>query len=144
LFLAHFSGKVFVSATVEKEATAKQSFDAMLIMERVKEKKIRVKKAGKRQLVEKIAKDFKLHWGEAETLALCIENNWQLVGTDDFNAIKACIVLQIKFASAISILLLLNSEKTLDKKGALLRLKKLEYFGRYSQEIISDAEKRLK
>jgi len=144
LFLGSFPKKPFISAEVEKEATKKESFDALLIKERIKEKKILVRKVKSKKMAEKIAKDFRLHSGEAETLALCIENNWKLVGTDDYNAIKACIVLQIKYVSALSILIKLNKEKKLNKTEALLKLQNLVYFGRYSEEIISEVKNRLR
>ncbi len=144
LFLESFPKKPFISTAVENEATRKGSFDALLIRERIKEKKIGVKKVNKKGLVEKIRRDFKLHLGEAETLALCLENNWRLVGTDDFNAIKASIVLQVKYVSAMAILLKLNKEKNLDKKEALLKLQKLVHFGRYADEIITGVRNQLR
>ena len=144
LFLENFPPVPFISATVEQEATRKESFDALLIRERITEKKIAVKKVENQRLVKKIAGDFKLHFGEAETLALCLENSWRLVGTDDFNAIKACIVLQIEYTSAIDILSKLNKEKKLSKAEALSKLRKLAYFGRYGEEIIDDVKGNLR
>jgi predicted nucleic acid-binding protein len=144
LFLESFPKKPFISVEVEKESTRKESFDALLIKERVKEKKILVRKVKSKKLVHKIERDFKLHQGEAETLALCIENKWNLIGTDDYNAIKACIVLKIKYTSAIGILLKLNKEKKLNEKEAILKLKRLDYFGRYSEEIIDEVKNRLR
>ncbi len=144
LFLENFPSKPFISAAVEREATRKESFDAVLIKHRIKEKKIAVKKVKSRQLVEKISKDFKLHLGEAETLAMCLENNWQLVGTDDLNAIKACIVLRIEYTSAIDILLKLNKEEKLGKEEAFLKLRKLAHFGRYADKIINEVKKNLR
>jgi len=144
LFLESFPRKPFISPVVENKATRKGSFDALLIRERIKEKKIGIKRVVKQALVEKISKDFKLHLGEAETIVLCLENNWQLVGTDDFNAIKACMVLQVNYVSAMAILLKLNKEKRLDKKESLLKLEKLVLFGRYAGDIIADVRNKLR
>ncbi|MDD5147877.1 MAG: hypothetical protein PHH08_00250 [Candidatus ainarchaeum sp.] len=142
-FLENFPKTPFIAAEVEREATAKASFDAILIKERINGKKIVVKDVKNKKLVEKVSKDFRLHLGEAETIALCVENSWQLVGTDDYNAIKACIVLQIAYTSAIDILAKLCKEKILSKKEALTKLELLSYFGRYSDEIIEDVKNRL-
>lgn len=139
LFLDNFPSRSFISESVCAESTLKETFDALLITGRIKEKKIIVKPVKNRKMVEKISKDFKLHLGEAETLVLCIENNLQLVGTDDYNAMKACVVLQIAFISAIGILIKLQEKKALNKKEALLKLEKLCFFGRYSEEIIKEA-----
>ncbi|MBI2598142.1 MAG: hypothetical protein HYW50_03015 [Candidatus Diapherotrites archaeon] len=144
LFLESLSKKPVISSTVLQEVTRKGSFDSLLIGERIKENKILSVQVKDNEFVEKIAKDFKLHLGEAETLALCLENNYDLVATDDYSAMKACVVLQIKYISAIGFLLKINKEKKLNKKEALLKLRQLSYFGRYSDEIIDEIKNNLR
>ena len=144
LFLDNSGLKAFISRTVEKESTAKGSFDASLIERRIKEKKVFVKGVKNQAMVEKIGKDFRLHAGEAETIVLCVENRFRLIGTDDFNAMKACVVLNVPFTSAVEILLKLNQKNILTKKEALAKLGRLEYYGRYSGEIVEDAKKRMR
>ena len=144
LFLDNSGLKAFISKTVERESTAKESFDARLIERRIKEKKIFVKEVKNQAMVEKVGKDFRLHVGEAETIVLCVENRFSLVGTDDFNAMKACIVLNVPFTSAVEILLKLNQKNILTKGEALAKLERLEYYGRYSDEIVEDAKKRVR
>ncbi len=144
LFLDNSGLKVFISGAVEKESTAKECFDALLIERRIIEKKIFVRKVKNRRMVERIGKDFRLHSGEAETIVLCVENGFRLIGTDDFNAMKACVVLNVPFTSAIEILLKLNQKSILAKGDALAKLERLEYYGRYSGEIIEDAKNRVR
>ena len=140
LFLEEFNGKPAISTGVEIESTKKGTFDAILIKERIQQQKIIVKAVKNKDFVEKISKDFRLHLGEAETIALCIENQFKAVATDDYNAIKACSILQINYISALGILLRLNEQKKLDKKEAMLKLNALKYFGRYSDEIINECK----
>lgn len=143
LFLDNSGLKAFISKTVEKEATEKDSFDARLVERRIKEKKIFVKEVKNQGMVEKIGNDFRLDAGEAETIVLCVENRFRLIGTDDYNAMKACVVLNVPFTSAVEILLKLNQKKILNKEEALARLQQLEYYGRYSGEIIEDVKMRM-
>lgn len=144
LFLDNSGLKAFISKAVEKESTAKKCFDAWLIERKIAEKKIFVKEVKNQGMAKKIAGDFRLHAGEAETIVLCVENKFRLIGTDDFNAMKACSVLDVPFTSALEILLKLNQKKILNKEEALAKLEQLEYYGRYSDEIIEDARKKMR
>ena len=132
------------SSAVEIESTKKGTFDAILIKERIQQGKIIVKSMKSNELAQKISKDFKLHWGGAETIALCIENKFKAVATDDYNAIKACSVLQINYISALGILLRLNEQKKLAKEEGMLKLKTLKYFGRYPDELINECKNSLR
>ncbi|MFH1586751.1 MAG: hypothetical protein ABID38_02765 [Candidatus Diapherotrites archaeon] len=135
--------QAIISEEVEKEATKKESFDAILIRQRIKEKKISVKKAKGKKRVEKLAKDFKMHRGEAETLVLCLENNCRGIATDDYNAMKACTVLEIKYISTMAILINLVKKKKLNREEAMGKLDLLVKYGRYSKEIIDDAKNKI-
>ncbi|MBI4043560.1 MAG: hypothetical protein HY393_01990 [Candidatus Diapherotrites archaeon] len=132
-----------IATEVEKEATKKKSFDALLIGQRISEKKIAVKKVKDQKMVEKIEKDFSMHKGEAETIVLCMENNGKAVATDDYNAMKACMVLKIEYITILGILLRLYEEKKLDKEDAKLKFERLAQYGRYSTEIIDDFTEKL-
>ena len=140
LFIGNFAGKIFISEGVEEESLAKESFDAKLIEKRIKEKKITVKKTKNRKAVVQIMKDFNLELGEAETIGLCLENKWVLVGTDDKNAIKACIIMEIIYATALDILVTLNKKNILAKDDAIEKIGKLSKFGWYKGDIILDAK----
>lgn len=66
------------------------------------------------------------------------------MATDDFRAIKACKVLDLKFVTAIHCLLSLHKNNIIETSIALEKLKKLEEYGRYNAAIIRDAENRIK
>lgn len=132
-----------ISAEVEKEATRKNTFDALLIRQRIEEKKIMVKKVKDQAIVKRTMADFNMHKGEAETIALCIENKDKYVATDDYNAMKACSVLNIEYVTSLGILQQLYKHKKLGKEQALLKFEALARYGRFSEEIINDFRKRL-
>lgn len=132
-----------VSVEVEKEATCKNTFDALLIRQRIGEKKILAKKVKDSGLVKKMALDFNLHKGEAETIVLCMENGGKAIATDDYSAMKACIVLGISYITILGVLLRLCEQKKLSKEEAKLKLEALARYGRYSREIIGDFTQKL-
>jgi len=142
-FLDSVGMGVFISKRDEREATVKESFDAKLIESRIKEGKILVKGIKNRGLVRRIEKDFGLHAGEAETIALCIENGFKLIVTDDYRAMKACAILKIPFVSAIGILVKLYKKNELNRREALAALEGLYHYGRYSEEIIKEVKKEI-
>ena len=58
-----------------------------------------------RRLVAKLQTDFSLGRGEAEAIALALDEKAQIVGIDDKNGIVACKVLGIAFTTAVGILI---------------------------------------
>ena len=132
-----------ISTEVEKEATRKNTFDALLIKQRINEKKINVKKTKDQAMVKRTMSDFNMHRGEAETIVLCIENKGKFVATDDYNAMKACSVLNIEYITSLGILQQLYKNKKLGKEQALLKFEALARYGRFSDEILNDFRKRL-
>ena len=143
LFIEASRERLAISAGVENEATRKNSLDALLIKQRIKEKKITVKKVKSKGMAKKIQHDFHMHQGEAETIALCIENKERAIATDDYNAMKACAVLNIEYVTILGILFRVYKDKKLTKNEAKLKLEALEKYGRYSKEIMEDFAKRL-
>src|SRR3989344_1655761 len=132
-----------ISTEVEEEATRKNTFDALLIKQRIGEKKILVKKVKDNAMVKRTMSDFNMHKGEAETIALCIENKGKYVATDDYNAMKACSVLNIGYVTSLGILQQLYKNKKLGKEQALLKFEALARYGRFSDEILNDFRSRL-
>ncbi len=123
---------------------AKKSFDAALIEKRISEGKIKVRKSINTKAIKQLMDDFNIGEGEAETMEICLENNWKLVGTDDKNAIKACIILEIMYSTAMGILVVLNEKGILPKDYAMVKLDKLALFGRYSDDIIEEVKNTLR
>ncbi len=139
VFLNSAKGVVYIPKAVESECMAKKSFDALLIEKRINERKIMVIQVTNRALCEKLRGDFGLGAGEAEAIALGIEKK-ALVATDDKNAINACKLLNLRFATAIGFLVRAFEKRLLAKQEALSKLAELSKYGRYSRKIIADAE----
>jgi predicted nucleic acid-binding protein len=96
-------------------------------------------KAGKGDL----AKDFRLHEGEAETIALAREKG-AIAGTDDGPAIRCLKVLGLPFTSAIALLVAMAEAGSIARDLALELLTKLERFGRYDPRILEDVARRIR
>lgn len=127
---------------VRQEALAKQSPDAELIRLLIREKRLQVILAP-REMAKKLAKDFRLHAGEAEALALAIEKAVPLA-VDDGPTIKACKVVGRPFLTAVHLLIHLAESSHLSSKIALEKLDRLSTYGRYKGRIIEDAARRMK
>lgn len=135
--------QIIIPERVKAESLSKEGSDTLLIRTLIKEKKIEVKKAGNREAVHRIQKDFKIENGEAEALWLAITLDCPLA-VDDWPAIKACKILGRSFTTAIHFILKLASDGRLERVMALEKLKKLSRYGRYSGRIMEDAIGRLK
>lgn len=134
--------QIIIPKMVRVECTHKDIFDARLISSLITKEKVKVANV-KREPVEKLLKDFKIHAGEAEALALALKRQLPLAA-DDLPTIKVCKILNIKFATAIHFLINQTEEGKIDRDTAIVKLEKLSLYGRYNRRIIDDAAKRLK
>ena len=128
---------------VRSECLFKEGTDSLLISTLIKEKRIKVKKAGNADAIKKIQNDFRIGGGEAEAFWLAKGLNCPLA-TDDGPTIKACKVIGQRFVTAIHFLLDLASDNRIDLPMAIAKLEKLSHYGRYNKKIIEDAMGRLK
>lgn len=128
---------------VKRECIRKDTFDAHLISALIEGGGINVIKATRKELIDRLSKDFKIHRGEAEALALAFEKNFTLA-VDDLLTIKACKILNHRFTTAIHFLINIAENGKIKKQTALVKLDKLSLYGRYNRKIIDDAIKRLK
>ena len=143
-FLEASGMEAVVPREVAREACeVKQSFDALLIRNLIGAKKIRVEALKDRALFEKLRRELRLGAGEAEAIALAAAKEARLVATDDRNAINACKLAGIPFASAVAILVRMVEKRSLGKEEALRGLAILEREGRYRKSIIREARSRL-
>lgn len=134
--------QIIIPKMVEAECTSKDTFDAKLISAFINDQKIEVAAANK-EVVGTLCRDFRIHAGEAEALAIALKKQLPLA-VDDLPTIKACKILNIKFATAIHFLIKTAEKGRIDRKMAIVKLEKLSLYGRYSKGIIDDAAKRLK
>lgn len=144
ILIENIKHRLVVTGQVYNECLAKkESFDAQLIEERIKERLIAKRDISNRNLYNKIIKDFNLGKGEAEAITLCLELKLGMI-SDDKKAINACRVLKIKFTTASKLLVQLYKKKLLTKVEANLMTKELQKIGRYSDEIINRLKEDLK
>ena len=144
LFLGHFNLEVAIPAEVEKECcAAKKSLDALIIRKALDESRIKVFEIKNRKFITRLRGDFGLGRGEAEAIALAIEEKAQIVGIDDKSGINACKLLGIPFATAIGILVRMREKRLLPVNDALAKLAALATYGRYKQSIMEDARRKL-
>ena len=141
-FLTDFTGEILIPKEGEKESTIKETLDGQLIRKRIDEKKITVKNVARKN-VEKIMNDFAINMGEAEAIALATQEKDAVLATDDRNAINSCKVLRIHFVTAIDLLIRMKEKGILSKEDSSIKLKNLAEYGRYKQDIIKDALKKL-
>lgn len=141
-FIVSENTQIIIPKMVKDECTTKDTFDAKLILSLINNRKIEVVAADK-QFVGKLCRDFKIHTGEAESLAIALKRQLPLA-VDDLPTIKACKILNTKFTTAIHFLVNITENGKIDKETAIVKLEKLSLYGRYSKRIIDDAAKRLK
>ena len=135
--------QITIPETIKTECTGKDLFDAKLISSLVTNGRIKVITASKKEAIERLCKDFKIHTGEAEALALALKRKLPLA-TDDFLTIKACKILNQHFTTAIHFLINIVEKGNINKDIAFVKLEKLSLYGRYNKRILDDAFKRLK
>jgi predicted nucleic acid-binding protein len=140
-FLSDFPGRVLIPEKVKEEVCIKESEETPLIERLIKERKIYVARVRKTMLMRQLMDDFSIDVGEAEALTLALNKEDAVIATDDRNAIRASKLLKIDFTTAIAILVRAFEKELIDKKEALIKLKKLESIARYRRAIIEDAKK---
>ncbi len=123
---------IITKEVIGESILKKDIFDAKIIMQLVKEKKLNVVSAKTKKILEY---EFMLGPGEASTLNLARQKNI-VMATDDKSAIKACKTFNIKFVTAIDFVLEAYEKKKITKEEAKNKITKLDEFGRYDTEII--------
>jgi len=144
LFLGNAGVPVAIPAEVAKECCgSKKALDAAMIQKALDESRIKTVAVKNRRVVSKLETDFSLGKGEAEALALAVNEKARLVGIDDKNGINACKVLGLAFTTAVGILIRSREKGFLEGPEALERLARLAKHGRYKDSIIEDARRKL-
>jgi predicted nucleic acid-binding protein len=133
-----------IPGEVERECCGSPKvLDAVIIQKALDESRIKTATVKNRRLVAKLQADFSLGSGEAEAIALALNEKARLLGTDDKNGINACKLLGIAFTTAVGILIRSRGKGLLEKPEALAKLALLAKHGRYKGSIIEDARLKL-
>lgn len=134
--------QIRIPKMVRAECGRKDTFDAQLISALINNRKIEVVTANKEAVVA-LCRDFRIHVGEAESIAVALKRKLPLA-VDDLLTIKTCKILNIQFTTAIHFLINITEKGKIDRETAMVKLEKLSLYGRYNKRILDDAEKRLK
>lgn len=144
LFLADVGAPVAIPGEVARECCgSKKALDAAMIQKALDESRIKTIVVKNRRLVSKLQTDFNLGKGEAEAIALAVNEKAQLLGIDDKNGINACKLLGLTFTTAVGFLIRSREKGLLGAPEALEKLGQLSDYGRYRDSIIEDARVKL-
>jgi predicted nucleic acid-binding protein len=144
IFVSSFHGKILIPEKVKAETCIKGRDETPLILKLIKDKKICVVNVKKGKQIKMIMEDFNIDIGEAETLILAFQKGASAIAADDRNAIRACKMLKIHFVTAITFLIRAFEKGLIEKEDALLKLQKLQSYGRYSKVILENATDKIK
>jgi predicted nucleic acid-binding protein len=144
IFIANYHGKVLIPEKVKSEICSKGREETPILIKLIKDYKINMLKVRDKRQIKKLMKDFSIDLGEAEVLLLALQEGANIVATDDRNAIRACKMLKLDFATAVCFLIRSFEKGLIEKNEALLKLQKLQSIGRYSRAIIENATEQIK
>ena len=134
--------RAIITVQVKEEATRQpEMLDAQMIAELLAQQRIQVRQIDSKR-IKRLEKDFRLDLGEASSVLLAGDLS-AILGTDDGVAIKVCKILKVPFVTAIHFLIQAYEEKLVDQQQALVKLEKLQRYGRYDSRILEDAVKRI-
>jgi len=125
---------VYIESVEESKKLKKM--DALFIEKKVNEGKIIVKKIKNLSDKQKFIEDFNIHDGEAEAIVLYFECKANLLGTDDYQTIKLCKLLNLNYFTTLLFIHRCFENNLLLKENALLKCDKLNAIGWYKEELI--------
>lgn len=143
LFLSNFRDSVVLPEKVRSETILGDRKEVRSIIRHLEDKRMAVMKVKNFSLVRKIMEDFSIDAGEAEALALALEQKAGVVATDDRNAIRACKMLKLEFITTMAVLVRAVEKGLIERDEGLAKLQKLQSIGRYSKAIIDDAARKI-
>jgi predicted nucleic acid-binding protein len=139
--LLEIFNEILIPQAVYKEAVEDgkklKKLDAILIEKKIDDGKIKIKEIKdvlkKKEIIEK----FNIHDGEAEAIVLYLEENADVLGTDDYRSIKTCKILNINYFTTLSFLYLCFERNKLSKQIILLKFDTLGRLGWYKKDLIN-------
>jgi predicted nucleic acid-binding protein len=135
--------KIQIPKIVEEEAVRKDTMDAKLIRQLINEGKLIVRQNPPEKELHSIIKDFPIDTAEVAALLIAKKINATLA-TDDGVTIKVCKILNVRFITAIHVVIKAKEDRMINKEIALAKLEMLAKYGRYSVEIIENAIRRIR
>lgn len=132
--LLDYAKKIEIPAIVYQEIAIKGSYDALLIKNEVKKKRIVLVDVDMRQHTSMLAQ-FRLDEGEAAAYASYKQKKADGILTDDSELIKLCKIEGIPFTTAMAAIVKLFNNKRLTAGGALEKLDEVYKNGWYTKEL---------
>lgn len=142
-FISDFNDRVLIPEKVRDEICRETRKETPALTKLIEDKKLIVLKVKNDALLKKLMEDFAIDAGEAEALALALQEKAAIIATDDRNAIRACKLLKIEFTTAIAVLLRAFEKNLIDADEARIKLQKLVSVARYKRVIVEDAKKQI-
>lgn len=139
LFISSYPGPKLIPPRVRDELLAQKREETPYLIDLIEKKVLTILKPKLPALSARLMEDFRIDAGEADALALAVQEKASLVATDDRNAIRACKLLKLAFTTAVAILVRAAERGVMDKEQALAKLEKLASLGRYKETIIRNA-----
>lgn len=135
-----FFGGITIPRAVALEVVEKGRMreDALLVKQRIINKKIKVEQTDERKRKE-LSINFNIDEGEAEAMALYMKLKAELLGIDDGKAIKVCKILGIKTFTCLSLLVFLAQIKAISVEEAKIKISALDRIAAYTKDNLFKA-----
>ena len=116
-----------------------KSEDSYSIDNKIGRNLIKVKEIKNKKKLNQIINEFGLGEVEAEAIALFLQENADLLATDDHKAINVCKIYKIPFITALTFVINCFEVKLITKTESNDLIKNLGMYGRYKSELIYKA-----
>ncbi len=120
-----------------------KSEDSYSIENKINKNLIKVKKIKNKEQLNQIINEFGLGEGEAEAIILFLQENADVLATDDHKAINVCKIHEIPFMTALTFVIECFDTKLITKIESEEMTKNLGVYGRYKNELIYKALDRI-
>ena len=134
-----YFSKVIISKGIFEESVIdgknKGMEDALLIESVIKKGKIEVKNLRDKKLI-KMINQFNIYGGEAESLALYLQEKGDLLISDDYNLRKKKESVNAKIIGSLSVILRLRKNNKIGKEKFLMSVNKMREIGWFSSSIL--------
>lgn len=116
-----------------------KSEDSYSIENKINKNLIKVKQIKNKKKLSQIINEFGLGEGEAEAISLFLQENADVLATDDHKAINVCKIHGIPFMTALAFVIEGFGIKLIARNEAKEMIKDLSIYGRYKDELIYKA-----
>lgn len=109
--------------------------DVEIIEDLIRKNKINIKEVKSKETMAKL-NEYNIQKGEAEAIALYLQENAQFLATDDDNVRRKNKILNLNIIGTPTIILKLRKDNKIDKEKFIESLEKLKEIGWFNSSII--------